>query len=269
MYGITIAFKEYNLFKGVFGSPWIGFDAFKEIFAMKEVYRALRNTFLLNILDLIAGFPTPIILALVLNEVRSRKYKRVSQTILYMPHFLSWVIIGGMVFQIFAPASGVIPNALRSIGVKPPAFLSNSFNWIITYISVGVWQNMGWGTIIYLAAMAGINPELYEAAEVDGASRLRKVWHITLPGIKSTIVILLILSIGNIARIGFERPFILGNYLVADYADVISTFVYRVGLRNARFTIATAMGLFQSVVSLVFLVSANLIARRTGERGIW
>jgi len=269
MYGVTIAFRDYNLFKGIFGSPWIGFDAFREVFRTKGFFRALRNTFMLNGLDLLVGFPAPIILALLLNELRSQTYKRFSQSILYLPHFLSWVIIGGIVLRVFAPTNGLINIFLRSIGLDTVPFLVNPPHWVVTYIGVGVWQNIGWGTILYLAAMTGISPELYEAAEVDGATRFQKIWHITLPGIQETMVILLILNIGRIALIDFERPFVIGNALVWEYSDVIATFVYRVGIQNARFTISTAVGLFQSVASMVFLMIANFVSKRATGHGIW
>ena len=269
MYGVTIAFRDYNIFKGIFASPWIGFDAFREVFHTKGFFRALRNTFLLNGLDLIVGFPAPIILALLLNELRSKTYKRLSQSILYLPHFLSWVIIGGIVMRILAPTNGLVNIFLRSIGLNAVPFLTSPPHWVITYLAVGVWQNVGWGTIIYLAAISGISPELYEASEVDGATRLQKTWHITLPGIQATMVILLILSIGRMALIDFERPFVIGNALVWKYSDVISTFVYRVGIQNGRFTISTAVGLFQSVVSLVFLLTANFVSKRATGHGIW
>jgi putative aldouronate transport system permease protein len=269
MYGVTIAFRDYNLFKGIFGSPWIGLDAFREVFQTKGFFRALRNTFMLNGLDLFVGFPAPIILALILNELRSRRYKRLAQSILYLPHFLSWVIIAGIVLRVFAPTNGLLNIFFRSIGLNTVPFLTEPPQWVVTYIGVGVWQNIGWGTIIYLAAISGISPELYEAAEVDGASRLQKVWHVTLPGILPTMVILLILNIGRMALIDFERPFLIGNALVWEYSDVISTFVYRVGIQNGRFTISTAVGLFQSVVSLVFLLAANFVSNRATGHGIW
>lgn len=269
MYGVTIAFKEFNIFKGVWGSPWIGFDAFREIFAMKEFYRAVRNTLVLNGLDLLIGFPMPIFLALLLNELSAPTFKRLSQTILYIPHFLSWVIIAGITLQVFAPTNGIINNMLRAAGAQPIPFLTSPPHWIATYIGIGIWQNLGWGSIIYLAAITSINPELYEAAEVDGAGRFRRIWYVTLPGIKSTIIVLLILAVGRIAIIGFDRPFLIGNQMVFDYYDVISTFVYRVGLQSQRYTIATAVGLFQSVIGLVFLFATNAIAKKAGESGIW
>lgn len=269
MYGVIIAFKEYNIFKGVFGSPWIGFDAFKEIFGMADFYRALRNTFMLNILDLIFGFPAPIILAIIINEIRKRWFKRISQTLLYLPHFLSWVIIGGIALQILSPVTGLFSTVLKSFGLEPIMFLTNKWNWLFTYTGIGVWQNAGWGMIIYLAAISGISADMYEAAQVDGAGRIRRIWHITLPALKPTIIILLILNVGKITMIGFDRPYIIGNAQVNDFSDVISTFVYRVGLQSLRFTIATAVGLFQSVVGLIFLLITNYVADKSGEHGIW
>jgi putative aldouronate transport system permease protein len=269
MYGVVVAFKEFNPFKGILASPWIGLGAFKEIFGMKEFYRALKNTFILNGLDLLFGFPTPIILALLLNEVASRKYKRIANFFLYIPHFLSWVIIGGMVYQLFSTTNGLVNISLQSIGLQRIPFLSKGGAWIATYIGVGIWQNLGWGTIIYLAAISGINPELYEAAEVDGAGRFQKLLHVTLPGIKSTIIVLLVLNVGRMVLINFDRPFMLGNVMVMDNADVISTFVYRVGIQNSRYTIATAVGLFQSVIGLFFLLAADFVSRKSGERVIW
>jgi putative aldouronate transport system permease protein len=269
MYGVTVAFKEYNIFKGVFGSPWIGLDAFKEVFRMREFYRALKNTFVLNGLDLVIGFPAPVILALMLNEIRSSWYKRTANILLYIPHFLSWVIIGGIVYQLFSTTNGLVNNTLTSIGGKAVQFLARGGPWIATYVGVGLWQNVGWGTILFLAAIAGIGPELYEAAEVDGAGKLRRLWNITLPGIKGTIIILLVLNVGRMVQIGFDRPFMIGNVMVYEQSDVISTFVYRVGIQNSRYTIATAVGLFQSVVGLLFLLLADFVAAKSGERVIW
>lgn len=269
MYGLLIAFKDFNMFQGIWKSPWNNFATFKEIFAMKDFYQAVRNTLILNGLDLLVGFPAPILLAIMLSELRNKTYKKVSQTILYLPHFLSWIVIGGIVTQLFSTQSGLVNAVLGKLGIGPVEFLSQKKNWILVYVASGVWQSAGWNAIIYLAAITGINPELYEAATVDGAGRLRKIWHVTLPCIKPTIIIMLILSVGRIAQIGFDRPYALGNYLVTDISDVISTFVYRVGLRSGRFSTATAVGLFQSVVGMVFLLTANYIAEKFGEQGIW
>lgn len=268
IYGVLMAFQDYNIFEGISGSEWVGIDVFKFIFNQSSFYRALTNTLVLNLLDLIAGFPAPIILAILLSEIRHARFKKVTQTILYLPHFLSWVIIGGMVYLLFA-SGGMANTVLSSIGVGKIDFLSQKTNWLIMYVAIGVWQNVGWGTIIYLASIIGINKELYEAADIDGCNRIRKIWHITLPGIKPTIIILLILQIGKMISIGFDRPFVLGNSLVSEYSDVISTYVYRIGVASGDFSQATAVGLFQSVVGLIFLVAANYIAKKIGEQGIW
>lgn len=269
IYGILIAFKDYNIFKGIMASPWIGFDAFEQIFRRNDFYSALRNTFLLNGLDLLFSFPAPIVLAILLNELRLPWFKKMTQTIYYLPHFLSWVIIGGMVYQLFSTNTGIVNQVIMDLGFEPVPFLADKNYWLITYLFTGVWQSAGWGTIIYLAAMTGINKELYEAAEVDGAGRSRKMWHITLPGIRSTIVILLIINIGHMASIGFDRPYILGNAMVQDYADVLSTFVYRVGLQSGQYTMATAVGLFQSVVGLVFVLGSNYLSKKVSNEGIF
>lgn len=268
IYGVIMAFQDYNIFEGIRGSEWVGLDVFRFIFQQDSFYRALKNTLVLNVLDLIAGFPAPILMAILLNEVRQAKFKKLSQTVLYLPHFMSWVIIGGIVYLMFSN-SGMVNNFLANLGFEKIEFLSQKTPWLITYISVGVWQNVGWGTIIYLAAITGINKELYEASDMDGCTRLRKMWHITLPSIKPTINILLILQIGRMVSIGFDRPFVMGNSLVSEYSDVISTFVYRVGISSGDFSQATAVGLFQSVVGLTLLVSANFIAKKLGEDGIW
>lgn len=269
MYGVTIAFKDFNIFTGILDSEWNGFAQFQEILGMREFHQAVRNTLLLNGLDLLVGFPVPIILAIIINEIRSKRYKKTVQTLLYLPHFLSWVIIGGIVLQVFSPDRGLVNVVLKSMGLEQVNFLTDGLNWVLTYVGVGVWQSAGWGTIIFLAAMAGINPELYEAAEVDGASRWQRIWHITIPSIMPTIIILLILNVGRITAIGFDRPFILGNTMVSDYSTVISTHVYDTGLKAMRFNIATAIGLFQSAVGLVFLVITNWLAERNGQEGIY
>ncbi|WP_028611554.1 ABC transporter permease [Paenibacillus harenae] len=268
LYGVLMAFQDYNIFEGISGSEWVGLDVFKYIFDQNSFYRALKNTLVLNFLDLVAGFPAPIILAILLNELRYVRFKKAAQTVLYLPHFLSWVIIGGMAYLMFS-SGGMVNNLITSLGFDKVDFLSQKTNWIIMYIAIGVWQNAGWGTILYLAAMTGINKELYEAADIDGCSRPRKIWHITLPGIKATVMILLILQIGRMVSIGFDRPYVLGNSLVIEYSDVISTYVYRVGIGSGDFSQATAVGLFQSVVGLVFLLGANYLAKKMGEQGIW
>jgi putative aldouronate transport system permease protein len=269
MVNIVIAFKDYNLFRGVWDSPWVGMKWFKEAFASRDFLFALRNTIALNMLDLIIGFPAPIILAILLNELSFKRYKKLTQTIVYLPHFLSWIIISGIASQLFAPSGGVINIALTKIGIGPIDFLMKPNNWVATYIGLGVWKEMGWGTIIYLAAITGINPEVYEAAEVDGAGRWGKIWHVTLPGLRPTIVVLLIMNLGRILGSEFDRPYTMANPLVMQVADVLSTLVYRVGIRSGQFSLTSAIGLFQSLVCVVFLLGANSLAKKVGERGIW
>jgi putative aldouronate transport system permease protein len=266
---IVIAFKDYNIFRGLWQSPWAGFKWFSQAFQSRDFFFALRNTLVLNILDLIIGFPAPIILAILLNELASKTYKRVTQTIMYLPHFLSWIIIAGTANQLFAPSGGVVNIMLSQFDLGPVNFLMNKGWWIATYTGLGVWKEMGWGSIIYLAAITNINPELYEAAEVDGAGRWRKIWSITLPGIRPTIIVLLIMNLGRILGSEFDRPFALVNPTVIQVADVISTLVYRVGIRSSQFSLTAAIGLFQSVICVIFLIAANEIAKRAGERGIW
>ncbi|MBN2736172.1 MAG: sugar ABC transporter permease [Spirochaetales bacterium] len=268
---IQIAFKKYNIFKTPWEMPFAdknGFEYFIKAFANRDFLYALRNTLMLNLLDLIIGFPAPILLAILLNELKIRWFKRFTQTVAYMPHFLSWVIIAGLALQLLAPTTGLVNIVLNNLGFESVPFLNKSENWVMTYIFLGIWQSIGWNTIIYLAAISGINPELYEAAELDGAGRIRKIIHVTLPSIRPTIIILLILSLGRILGSEFDRPYALTNPLVLDVSNVIATFVYTYGIRGLQFALTTAVGLFQSVVCVIFLLSANYISKKFGESGI-
>lgn len=272
MYYVLIAFKKYSIVQKVWEMKWAkhnGFEYFIKAFKNKDFINALRNTVLLNALDLLCGFCVPIVFALILNELRLKRFKKVVQTIAYMPHFLSWVIIYGLALQLFAPTSGFVNLIIEKLGGEAIPFLNDAKTWVKTYVGLGIWQSFGWNSIIYLAAIAGISPELYEAASVDGAGRFKKMWHITLPGIKPTIVVLLIMAIGNIVGSGFDRPFALQNNLVMKYAEVIATFVYKHGIKGLQFSLSTAVGLFQSVVGVFFLLFSNWLARKFGERGIW
>ena len=269
MYGVTVAFKNYNIFKGVMGSEWVGLKYFQTIFAMDEFYRVFRNTLMLNVLDLLFSFPAPIILAIMLSEMKGAIYKRVSQTIIYLPYFISWVVIGGISLQLFAPESGLINIIIRRLGGESVPFLTENWHWLFTYRGVGVWQSAGWNSILFIAAIAGINQELYEAATVDGAGRFQRIWHITLPGIRPTIVMMLILRMGSLVSIGFERPYVMGNTMVREFSDVISTYVYRIGLESSNFSLATAVGLFQSVIGMILLLLTNAIANKVDGGGIF
>ncbi|WP_139902741.1 ABC transporter permease [Clostridium thermarum] len=268
---IQIAFKKYSIVQSAWEMEWAGnygFEHFIKAFSNRDFLYALRNTFMLNLLDLVVGFPAPIILAILLNELTFKRFKRVTQTIAYLPHFLSWIIISGLALQLFAPTNGLINIFLNRLGVDSIPFLNSPPHWVGTYVLLGIWQSVGWNTIIYLAAITGINPELYEAASVDGAGRFRKIWHVTLPGLRPTIVILLIMSLGRILGSEFDRPFALANKMVTSVSNVISIFVYQYGIRGLQFSLTTAVGIFQSVIGVIFLVAANKIAKKFGERGI-
>lgn len=267
IFNARIAFVNYNMFQGMAGSQWNNFAHFKELFQQSQFLTALKNTLVLNLLDILFGFPAPILIALVLNELKSSRIKNFTQTIIYIPHFLSWVIIAGIVSQVFG-SSGVLNTMRTLMGMAPVNVLGNTGSWMAVYVGTGVWQSAGYGTIIYLAALAGIDPSLYEAAYIDGASRLRRIWSITLPCISGTIVTMLILTCGNIVNVSFERPFVMSNSLVQSVSDVISTYVYRVGLEGGRFDYSAAVGLFQSVVSFVILVLVNHATKKMGEEGI-
>ncbi|THF82655.1 ABC transporter permease [Cohnella fermenti] len=268
MSGLMLAFKEYKIAKGFWGSDWVGFEVFQELFAKPDFGRAVRNTLLLNISDLIFSFTAPIILALLLNEVKNVAFKRVNQTLLYLPHFLSWVIIGAIAYQLLGEGSGMINNVIEAMGLDRVPFLQEDTHWLISYIAIGVWQSMGWGTIIYLAAMSGINPEMYEAATVDGAGRFRKMRSITLPSIRMTIVTLLIMNLGNVMGGSFERVFALSNKATTEYTTTIPVLVYRWGIESGNFSRATALGLFQAVIGVVLVLLADRIAKKLGEDGL-
>lgn len=269
---IQIAFKKYSIGKDAWSMPLAnnnGFEYFIKAFSNRDFLYSLRNTIMLNMLDLIVGFPAPIILAILLNELKFKMFKRITQTIAYMPHFLSWVIIAGLMKQLLAPGTGLVNIVISHFGIESIPFISEPKLWVGTYISLGVWQSIGWNAIIYLAAIAGINPELYEAAAMDGAGRLKKIWHVTLPCLRPTIIVLLILSLGRILGSDFDRPYALGNSLVSNVSHVIAIFVYNYGIRASQISLTVAVGLFQSVVCVIFLLLANTLAKKFGERGIW
>lgn len=268
MYGLQIAFKDFSPGLGLWESPWVGFQHFESFFNSYYFWRLLRNTLLLSFYELLFGFPAPIILALLLNELRSVVFKRAVQTITYMPHFISIVVISGMLVD-FLARDGLINIVLSWFGVEPIAFLGES-SWFRTiFVSSNIWQSVGWGSIIYLSAMSGIDPSLYEAAKVDGASRWKQTMHITLPGIMPTVIILLILQIGTLMSVGTEKILLLYNSTTYETADVIGTFVYRKGILESDFSYSSAVGLFNSVINFILLISANAISRRTSDTKLW
>lgn len=268
MYGIIIAFKDYNIVKGIIGSPWVGFEHFKKFLFDPYFWKLVRNTLLINIYGLIWSFPAPIILALLLNEVRNQKFKRFVQSVSYLPHFISTVVVCGMIVN-FLSTDGLINNLLGSFGIKPMQFLMLP-EWFRTiYIGSGIWQGVGWGSIIYLAALSAVDEELYEAAIIDGANRWKQLIHITIPSIKPTISVMLIMNLGRLMSIGFEKIILLYTGPTYETADVISTYVYRRGLLGSDFSYATAVSLFQSLVGLILLYSANRVSKSIGETSLW
>lgn len=268
MYGAIIAFKDYSPTRGILDSPWAGFEHFKTFFNSYYFLRVVRNTLLINLYDIIFGFPAPIIFALLLNEIRNSLFKRSIQTITYIPHFISVIVICGMVVD-FLSKSGLVNNIIEMFGGQAISFLIDP-KWFRTiYVGSGIWQNLGWGSIVYLSALTGINPNLYEAAKIDGAGRFKQVLHVTLPGIAPTIIILLILRIGNMMSLGFEKIILLYNPNTYETADVISSFVYRKGLLEMNYSYSTAVGLFNSVVNFILLISANKISRMASEASLW
>ena len=266
--GLTIAFKDYKVAKGFAKSDWVGFEIFQKIFAHRDFGKAVKNTLFVNVLDLALSFPMPIILALLLNEIRVKWFKKVSQTLLYLPHFLSWVIIGALAYQLFSVSNGVINALIANAGASPIPFLQEDTWWLITYLLIGVWQTMGWGTIIYLAAITSVSPDLYEAARVDGAGRWMQCWHVTLPCIRSTIVTLLIMNLGKLMQGSFERIYALMNPKASEYTTMIPVLVYRWGIESGKFSDATALGLFQSIIGLILVLASDFIAKRLGEDGL-
>lgn len=269
MYGIIIAFKDFNFAKGILDSKWIGLENFKYMFGLSDFYRVFWNSFYLGILRMIFGFPIPILLALILNEIKNRTYQKITQTIIYLPHFISWVVIGGILVNFLSPSWGIVNIFLKQIGIEPVFFLAGTQYFRPLVILSSIWKESGWGTIIYLAAIAGINVELYEAAEMDGANRIQQLIHITLPSIKSTIVILLILRLGQIMGNGFEQIFVLQNPMNLGVSEVFETYTYRVGILGGRFSFGTTVGLFTSVIGVIFLLASNKLASLLHEDGIW
>lgn len=268
--GLRMVFMDFKPAKGFEGSEWVGFEIFAKIFKDADFLRALRNSIVFNLLDLLVSFPVPIILALMLNELRFPKFKKVSQTVLYLPHFLSWVIIGSVAYTMFRPSSGLVNIIMQNVGLIQEGipFLTDKWNWAVTYLLIGVWYGMGWGSIIYLAAISGVSGELYEAAMIDGAGRWKRMWHITLPGIKGTIVTLLIMNLGRIMGSNFERLDVFGNTQVKEFQYQLAIYIYEKGLGGGKFSQSTAVGLFQSLVGLLLVLLADRVAKKLGEDGL-
>lgn len=269
MFGIIMAFQDYSPFLGLKGSEWVGFKHFVDMFAYDGFWRLLRNTLLISFYNILFFFPAPIIIALMLNELRREWFKRSIQTIIYLPHFISWVVVGSITFFLLNPENGLINQLLMQSGLNDVNFLSDP-SWFRTIIvSQSIWKEVGWGTIIFLAALAGVDPQLYEASVMDGAGRWRQLWHITLPAMRSTIFILLILRLGSVLDVGFEQIFLMLNELVYEVGDVFETYVFREGITGGRFSFGVAVGLFKSVIGLILVMGANWLTKKAGEEGIY
>ena len=263
--GNVIAFQNYDIFAGILGSKWVGVKHFASMFSYVEFYHIIRNTLLISFMSLTFGFPAPLCLALLLNEIPTMRVKRPVQTVLYLPHFLSWVIVGGIFINLLK-INGIVNQLIAALGLTPVGFVTEPawFRWVL--VGVGIWREVGWGMIIYLAALAGVDPNLYEAAVVDGANRWRQVWHITLPSLRPAIVVLFLLRIGHLLDSNVEQVLIFLNPLVRDVGEVVDTYVYRVGLLSAQFSYTTAVGIFKSVVGIALIVGLNNLSKRlTGE----
>ncbi|MEF2247147.1 ABC transporter permease [Paenibacillus sp. IITD108] len=269
MFGLVITFKNYNLFKGVFASEWVSFKYYITFIQNPDFFILMKNTFLLGLYKLVFGFPAPIILAILLNEMRLQVFKRFVQTVSYLPHFISNVIVASMVIMFLSPSGGMINQMIQKLGFEPINFMMEPGMFRGIYVLSEIWQHLGWETIIYLAALTAIAPDLYEAASIDGANRWRKIWHVTLPGIAPAIVIIFILNVGKVLEIGFEKVFLMYNPAIYSTADIISTYVYRTGLIGGNFSYAAAIDLFMGIISLFFIVMANTISRRISENSLW
>lgn len=269
MFGVQIAFKNYNVVQGIWGSPWVGFKHFQAFFDSPNFWLLIKNTIGISLYSLLAGFPVPILLALALNEVRTGYFKKTVQMVTYAPHFISTVVMVSIIILMLSPHVGVVDRLFSFFGIPMTNFLGIPEYFKSIYVWSGVWQGMGYSSIIYIAALAGVDPSLYEAARMDGASRLRKIWHIDIPTLIPITVIMLILSLGSIMGVGFEKIYLMQNPLNTSASEVISTYVYKVGLIGANFSFSSAVGLFNSIINLILLVMVNFISRRVSENSLW
>lgn len=269
MYGLQIAFKDYSIFRGVAESPWVGFEHFQTLFSNDQFIRAISNTIKISALNLLFGFPAPIILALLFNEILNATYKRTTQTIVYLPHFISSVIIAGIVITAFSPTAGIVNTVISWLGFDPVYFLTKPEWFRPIFVGTGIWQEAGFGSIVFLAAIAGVSPTLYESAVIDGANRWQMMWKITIPSILPTILIMLIIRIGNIMEVSFELIILLYQPATYETADVVNTWVYRQGLQSGQYDLAAAAGLFNAVVAFVLVMVANSLSRRFSRTSLW
>lgn len=269
IYGVQIAFKDYRFLQGIWRSPWIGLENFRNLFAAKSFWNVFRNTLEISLLHLVFGFPAPIILALLFNEVRHLRFKKTIQTISYLPHFISWVILGGLFMQFLSPSVGPVNLLLKELGGDPIFFLADPKWFRTVLVTTQIWKGVGWGSIIYLAALSNVDPQLYDAADIDGANRLQKIRYITLPSLSPVITIMLILAVGTIVEDNFDQIFNLYNPAVYSVGDVLSTYTYRMGLVNLEYGFSAAVGLFTNVIAFTLVILANALSKRINSYGIW
>ncbi|WZL79060.1 ABC transporter permease subunit [Eubacteriales bacterium mix99] len=269
MYGLQLAFKDYVAIDGIFGSPWVGLKHFERFFGSPYFLRLISNTLSISVLQLLFGFPIPVILALLINEMKNSRRKKLVQNVTYVPHFLSTVVIVGMLKNFVHPEYGIINMMIAKLGGSRMNFMEEA-SWFHTlYVASGVWQNMGWDSIIFIASLSGVDPQLHESAKIDGAGRMQRIWHINMPAILPTIVIVLILNVGGLMNIGFEKAFLMQNDLNLSKSDIISTYSYRLGIQGAQYSYATAIGFFNSIINFMLLVTVNTISRRISSTSLW
>lgn len=269
LYGIQIAFKNFRLRQGIWGSPWAGFDIFKKVFGLPVFWTAFQNTIILGVMNLVIGFPMPVILALLLNEIRQQRYKKVIQTISYLPHFVSWVTLSGLFIQLLSPSTGPVAALYRLFGATPYYFMGevDTFRWVL--VVTNIWKSIGWGSIIYLAALSGVDQEMYEAALIDGATRFQRVMFITLPSIAPTVTIMLIMRAGSVVSDNFDQIYNMSNAAMYKVANVLGVYTYEIGLKNMRYSESTAISLFLNVISFALVMFTNRVSKRVNDYGIW
>ena len=269
MYGVTIAFKDFKLRKGILGSPWVGFDVFEKVFAMPVFWTAFKNTAILGVMNLLVGFPLPILLALLLNEIRNERYKKVLQTVSYLPHFVSWITLSGLFIQLLSPSTGPVAAIWRLFGAEPYYFMGevDTFRWVL--VVTNAWKDVGWGSVVYLAALSGVDQEMYEAALIDGATRFQRVWYITLPSIMPTVTIMLIMRAGSVLSDNFDQIYNMSNAAMYKVANVLGVYTYELGLKNMKYAESTAVSLFLNVINFALVILTNTVSKRVNDYGIW
>ena len=269
MYGVQIAFKDFKASEGIWGSAWVGFKHFKRFFASSQFWTLIKNTLGLSLLQILLGFPIPILLAIMLNQVKNQKFRKFAQSILYFPHFISIVVLAGMLYILLSPRNGIVNTIIKMLGGEAIFFLGEAKYFKLTFVISGIWQNAGWSAIIYIAALAGISPDLYEAAQMDGANKWQRIRHIDIPGIMPTIVMMLIMEIGKVMSLGFQKAYLLQNAQNLAASEIISTYIYKVGMLDAQYSYSAAINLFNNVINIILLVTFNKLAKKLTDNSLW